>query len=35
VVVGALHFVGREGLLALLRSDGHKAVAVPAAKTPN
>jgi uncharacterized protein YbaP (TraB family) len=33
VVVGALHFVGREGLLALLRSDGHKAVAVPAAKT--
>jgi uncharacterized protein YbaP (TraB family) len=34
VLVGALHFVGREGLLALLRSDGHKAVAVPAAKTP-
>ena len=34
VVVGALHFVGRDGLLALLRSDGHKAVAVPAAKTP-
>ena len=33
VVVGALHFVGRDGLLALLRSDGHKAVAVPAAKT--
>jgi uncharacterized protein YbaP (TraB family) len=35
VVVGALHFVGRDGLLALLRSDGHKAVAVPAAKTPH
>jgi uncharacterized protein YbaP (TraB family) len=34
VVVGALHFVGRDGLLALLRSDGHKAVAVPAAKKP-
>jgi len=34
VVVGALHFVGRDGLLALLRSEGHKAVAVPAAKTP-
>ena len=33
VVVGALHFVGRDGLLALLRSDGHKAVAVPAAKS--
>jgi uncharacterized protein YbaP (TraB family) len=33
VVVGALHFVGRDGLLALLRSNGHKAVAVPAAKT--
>jgi len=33
VVVGALHFVGREGLLALLRSKGHTAVAVPAAKT--
>jgi uncharacterized protein YbaP (TraB family) len=33
VVVGALHFVGRDGLLALLRSDGHTAVAVPAAKT--
>ena len=32
VVVGALHFVGRDGLLALLRSDGHKPVAVPAAK---
>jgi uncharacterized protein YbaP (TraB family) len=35
VVVGALHFVGRDGLLALLRSDGHKAVAVPAAKKSN
>ena len=33
VVVGALHFVGPDGLLALLKSDGHKAVAVPAAKT--
>ena len=33
VVVGALHFVGRDGLLALLKSNGHKAVAVPAAKT--
>jgi uncharacterized protein YbaP (TraB family) len=32
VVVGALHFVGRDGLLALLRSNGHKAVAIPAAK---
>jgi hypothetical protein len=35
VVVGALHFVGRDGLLALLRSHGHKAVAIPAAKSPN
>jgi len=34
VVVGALHFVGRDGLLSLLRRDGHKAVAVPAAKPP-
>jgi len=33
VVVGALHFVGPDGLLALLKSDGHKAVAIPAAKT--
>jgi uncharacterized protein YbaP (TraB family) len=33
VVVGALHFVGRDGLLALLRSNGHKAIAVPAAKS--
>ena len=32
VVVGALHFVGRDGLLALLKSHGHKAVALPAAK---
>jgi uncharacterized protein YbaP (TraB family) len=34
VVVGALHFVGRDGLLALLKSDGYQAVAVPAAKSP-
>ena len=27
-----LHFVGRDGLLSLLRKEGHKAVAVPAAK---
>ena len=33
VVVGALHFVGNDGLLALLKKDGHKAVPVPAAKT--
>ena len=32
VVVGALHYVGRDGLLALLSKDGHKPVAVPAAK---
>jgi len=32
VVVGALHFVGRDGLLALLRSHGHKAIAVPASE---
>jgi len=32
VVVGALHFVGSDGLLALLKKDGHKAVPVPAAK---
>jgi len=31
VVVGALHFVGKEGLLALLAKDGHKSVAVSAA----
>lgn len=34
VVVGALHFVGRDGLLSLLKKEGHKAVAVPAAKPP-
>ena len=34
VVVGALHFVGRDGLLALLGSNGHKATAVPAANPP-
>jgi uncharacterized protein len=34
VVVGALHFVGRDGLLSLLKKEGHKAVAVPAAKQP-
>ncbi|HEU5137056.1 MAG TPA: TraB/GumN family protein [Steroidobacteraceae bacterium] len=33
VVVGALHFVGPDGLLALLRSHGHKAVAIPAGKS--
>jgi hypothetical protein len=32
VVVGALHFVGDDGLLALLKKDGHKPVPVPAAK---
>jgi uncharacterized protein YbaP (TraB family) len=32
VVVGALHYVGRDGLLALLAKDGHKPVAVPAKK---
>ena len=31
VVVGALHYVGRDGLLALLSKDGHKPIAVPAA----
>lgn len=31
VVVGTLHFVGRDGLLALLESSGHKAVMLPAA----
>jgi uncharacterized protein YbaP (TraB family) len=35
VVVGALHFVGRDGLLALLKNNGHKAIAVPAAITKN
>jgi len=34
VVVGALHFVGRDGLLSLLEKEGHKAVAVPAAQPP-
>jgi uncharacterized protein len=34
VVVGTLHFVGRDGLLALLKQDGHKAVAVPALSKP-
>jgi spermidine/putrescine-binding protein len=34
VVVGALHFVGRDGLLALLRNKGHKTIAVPATSTP-
>ena len=33
VVVGALHYVGGDGLLALLRKDGHTAVAVPAIAT--
>jgi uncharacterized protein len=33
VVVGTLHFVGPDGLLALLKKDGHKAVPVPAAAT--
>ena len=31
VLVGTLHYVGRDGLLELLRKDGHKAVAMPAA----
>jgi uncharacterized protein YbaP (TraB family) len=35
VVVGALHYVGPDGLLALLKKDGHKPVAVPAAKKKN
>lgn len=30
VVVGALHFVGRDGLLALLSRAGHRPVALPA-----
>jgi uncharacterized protein YbaP (TraB family) len=34
-VVGALHYVGRDGLLALLRKDGFKPVALPAAKKKN
>ena len=32
VVVGALHYVGKDGLLALLSKDGHKPVAVSAAR---
>jgi uncharacterized protein YbaP (TraB family) len=35
VVVGTLHFVGRDGLLALLRQDGFKVVAVPAKTAKN
>jgi uncharacterized protein len=35
VVVGTLHFVGRDGLLALLQHDGHKAVALPARNATN
>jgi uncharacterized protein YbaP (TraB family) len=34
VVVGTLHFVGRDGLLALLKQAGHKAVSVPALPKP-
>jgi uncharacterized protein YbaP (TraB family) len=30
VVVGTLHFVGRDGLLELLTRDGHKPVPLPA-----
>jgi uncharacterized protein YbaP (TraB family) len=30
VVVGTLHFVGRDGLLELLRRAGHKPVVLPA-----
>ena len=30
VVVGTLHFVGRDGLLELLTRAGHKPVALPA-----
>jgi uncharacterized protein YbaP (TraB family) len=32
VVVGTLHFVGRDGLLALLKADGHKATPLRARK---
>jgi uncharacterized protein len=32
VVVGALHFVGRDGLLELLKRDGHQTMALPAPK---
>jgi len=35
VVVGALHYVGRDGLLALLKKDGFKAVPMPAARKKN
>jgi len=35
VVVGALHYVGRDGLLALLRKDGHNPVSLPAARKKN
>lgn len=35
VVVGALHYVGKDGLLALLRKDGHEAVPLPAARKKN
>jgi uncharacterized protein len=35
VVVGTLHFVGRDGLLALLREHGHKAIALPARNASN
>ncbi len=35
VVVGALHYVGRDGLLALLKKDGFNPVAVPAARKKN
>ncbi|MEO8016419.1 MAG: TraB/GumN family protein, partial [Pseudomonadota bacterium] len=33
VVVGTLHFVGRDGLLELLRKDGHVAVSMPAVES--
>ncbi|HUQ11348.1 MAG TPA: TraB/GumN family protein [Steroidobacteraceae bacterium] len=34
VVVGTLHFVGKDGLLALLKQQGHKPVPMPAADPP-
>jgi uncharacterized protein YbaP (TraB family) len=34
VVVGTLHFVGKDGLLTLLRKEGFKAVPLPAAAKP-